>query len=226
MNARFTFLSFILLISAFTFFGCINYEQEVTLHLDGSGSMKIHYWAKENNVMWLSNNKLAFDESKIKEQYKSDNVIIKNVKVDSDQKDSTRHVRVELEFKDITRLSEVSGFKDMKITWEKKGDSKVLMHVLKADTSISGFGMEEYTVTYKYHMPSEVIASNATNPDGKTLIWNFHLPELKNDVTMTATIKEATGFNSTFVIIIVAAIVIIIVVVLYKRRMKPESITS
>lgn len=219
-NTVFTMLS--ALILALALYGCINYEQETILNLDGSGSMKIHYWAKENNVMWLSSNKLAFDEAKIRDQYKSDNITVTSVKVESDTKDSTKHVRVALAFKNIARLTEVPGFKDMTISWADKGETQVLTHVLKADSSAGGFGMSDYSVTYTYTMPAEVMASNATKTEGKLLTWKYALSDLGKEQTMTATVKKATAANLTMIIIIVVAVIVVIGVVLMFVRKRPQ----
>jgi uncharacterized lipoprotein YehR (DUF1307 family) len=221
-NTVFTLLTVVVL--ALALYGCINYEQEVTLNLDGSGTMKIHYWAKENNVMWLSSNKLAFDEAKIREQYKSDNITVSAVKVESDTKDSTKHVRVELAFKNIAKLTEVPGFKDMTISWTDKGETQVLSHVLKADSSAGGFGMSDYSVTYTYHMPAEVMASNATKTDGKALTWKYSLSDLGKEQTMTATVKKATAGNMMTIILIVVVVIALIVIVLLvvQRRSRPS----
>ena len=216
----------ILFINALLFIGCINYEQETHLNTDGSGSVTVHYWAKENNVMWLSSNKLGFDESKIREQYKSPNITVKDVKVELDTKDSTKHVRVNLDFKDINKLSEVSGFKDNTIKWEDKGEAYVLTHTIKADTSAGGFGMNEYTLTYTYHMPADVISSSATKTDGKTLVWKHNLSQLANDIIMTATVKKSSGVggNTTTIIIIAVLAIVVIGGILFLTRRKPASI--
>lgn len=218
MKQKTTLLYCIPFLLSIALYGCINYEQEVKLNLDGSGSMTIHYWAKENNVMWLSNNKLAFDEAKIREQYKSDNITIRSVKVELDTKDSMKHARTELAFKNIVKLTEAPGFKDMTISWEDKGETQVLMHTLKADSTAGGMGMNEYTITYTYHMPSEVLASNSTKPEGNTLTWKYSLSDLSKDITMTATVKKASSGLSMTVIIIIGAVVIVIGGILFLTR--------
>ncbi len=220
-NTLFTMLSAVILALALV--GCINYEQQTTLNMDGSGTMHIHYWAKENNVMWLSSNKLAFDEAKIRDQYKSDNITVQSVKVESDTKDSTKHVHVALAFKNIGRLTEVPGFKDMTISWTDKGETKVLTHVLKADSSAGGFGMGDYSVTYAYTMPAEVLASNATKTDGKLLTWKYALSDLAKEQTMTATVKKAAAGNVVTIVIIVVAAIVLIGVVLMLVRKRPQA---
>ena len=93
---------FSLVLLSITLFGCLNYEQSVKLNADGSGSIKIHYWTKESNVMSIS--KFSFTENEIKtEQYKPETV--KSVKIESDQKDSTKHVHVEFDFKELEEVA-------------------------------------------------------------------------------------------------------------------------
>jgi hypothetical protein len=190
-----TFLFSFILLAAFLISGCVNYDQKTTLNADGSGSMKIHYWSKMSNFsMGTTLGKFDFDEKKAKENYTSGNTDVKTVKMEDKLDDSTKHVNVELSFKDINKLPDAKGFKGVEPSWKEGKDGMELKYILLKDTSASkNMGADDYTVTYTFEMPSEIISTNATKKDGKTLTWEYKVSDLGKDIEMTANVKKEGG---------------------------------
>ena len=202
--------------------GCLNYEQKATLNADGSGEMEIHYWTKEDNVQWMGNDNFSFQESEIKNRYTNSGVEVEKVTVDLDVKDSTRHVRLEVSFKDINKLSETAAFKNATFSFKPEGDKMVFKQTIKGSNNANGMGMEEFKFIYSYTMPGEVVASNATKVDGSTLTWQYSLPELSKDVMLTATVSTGSGFDITMILGIVGLVLFLgVIVALLIRRKKP-----
>ncbi len=186
-------LSFLFLTSVY-FIGCVNYDQKTTLSADGSGSMKIHYWTKMSNTTSGSVGKFDFDEAKAKENYTSANTEVKSVKMEDKLDDSTRHVNVDLTFKDINKLSEVKGFSEVRASWKDGKDGMELKYTLLKDTSAANqMGASDYKVTYSFDMPDEIISTNATKKEGKTCSWEYKVSDLGKDIDMTAVVKKAKG---------------------------------
>lgn len=188
-------LSSFLVIAAFLISGCVNYDQKTTLNEDGSGSMSIHYWSKMSNFsMGTSLGKFDFDEKKAKSNYSSSNTDVKSVKMEDNLDDSTKHVYVELTFKDINKLPEAKGFSSVKPSWKEGDDGMELKYVLLKDTSAAkNMGAGDYTVTYTFEMPAEIVSTNASKKDGKTLTWEYKVSDLGKDIEMTAVVKKEGG---------------------------------
>lgn len=175
--------------------GCVNYDQKTALKADGSGSMKIHYWSKMSNFsMGTSLGKFDFEEAKAKENFTSSNTTVKTIKVEDKLDDSTKHVNLELDFKDINKLPDAKGFGGVKSSWKESPDGMELKYTLLKDTSAANnMGASDYTVTYTFEMPSEVVSTNATKKEGQTLTWDYKVSDLGKDIEMTANVKKAKG---------------------------------
>jgi hypothetical protein len=191
----FSVLFSILIFSALLISGCVNYEQNTVLKADGSGTMKIHYWSKMSNFsMGTTLGKFDFDEAKAKENYTSANTEVKSVKMEDKLDDSTKHVNVELTFKDINKLPDAKGFVEVKPSWKEGKDGMELKYLLLKDTSAaSNMGASDYKVTYTFEMPDEIISTNATKKDGKILTWEYKVSDLGKDIELTAVAKKAKG---------------------------------
>jgi uncharacterized lipoprotein YehR (DUF1307 family) len=191
VTALFSFV----ILTAFLLSGCVNYEQKTTLNADGSGSMTIHYWTKMSNFsMGNTLGKFDFDEKKAKENYSSSNTEVKSVKMEDKLDDSTKHVYVELTFKDINKLPDAKGFSEVKPSWKEGKDGMELKYMLLKDTSAAkNMGAGEYAITYTFEMPGEIISTNATKKDGKTLTWEYKVSDLSKEIELTANVKKEGG---------------------------------
>ena len=190
------------IFSSIVLLGCLNYEQTVKLNKNGSGSMKIHYWAAESNVMNIT--KLSFDENEIKnEQYKP--LTVKNVTISNEETDSTKHVYVELNFKDINQLDTVKGFVGNSIKFFQEGDYLKLVHIVKQDSIADSFGMDEYVLKYTYEFPSSPMEVDSFGVvQGNVVTWDYKYSDLgKADIIMTASIKNTPSHIGFIVLAIV-----------------------
>jgi len=190
----FSVLGAILFLTSVYFIGCVNYDQNTTLNSDGSGSMKIHYWTKMSNVTGTTLGKFDFDEAKAKQNYTSPTTDVKSVKMEDKLDDSTKHVYVDLTFKDINKLSEIKGFSDIRASWKEGKDGMELKYTLLKDTSAANqMGASDYKVTYTFEMPDEIISTNAEKKEGKTCTWEYKVSDLGKDIDMNAVVKKAKG---------------------------------
>lgn len=174
--------------------GCVNYDQKTTLKDDGSGSMKVHYWSSMKNFsMGTTLGKFEFDEPKAKDKYKSGNSDVTSIKVEEKLDDSTKHVYIDLTFKDINKLADAKGFEGVKVSWKDVTDGKELKYTLLADTSAAKqMSASDYKVTYEFEMPSEIISTNGTK-DGQKVKYSYTLADLGKDIDMTTVVKKSGG---------------------------------
>lgn len=214
---------FVVAVLVFILAGCINYEQKTQLNMDGSGTAQIHYWAEEDVVNFLSDGPLVFDETKAKERFSGEGITVQSVTSEMNEEDSTRHVHVELAFDNIAELAKTKAFEDVDITWEPSGDLMKFTQVIKSGESGGSMGMDEFTLTYTYQMPGEVVSSNATDQDGQQLSWKFKLSDLGGSgVTMSATVKKGSIFAEyTVTIVVVLGVILLLVILFLALRKKP-----
>lgn len=174
--------------------GCVNYDQKTVLKEDGSGSMKVHYWTSMKNFsMGTTLGKFDFDEAKAKDKYKSSNTDVTSIKVEEKLDDSTKHVHIDLTFKDINKLSDASGFEGVKSSWKEVTDGMELKYTLLKDTSAaSQMSASDYKVTYEFDMPSEIVSTNGTK-DGQNVKYSYTLADLGKDIDMTTVVKKPKG---------------------------------
>ncbi|MBN1634136.1 MAG: hypothetical protein JW917_08225 [Ignavibacteria bacterium] len=182
--------SFVLFLGVFLT-GCVNYEQKTELSKDGSGEMEIHYWTGMSNVK--SSTKVGdfnFKEEDVKSDYTSSNTEVKDVKVEEDLQDSTKHVKVKLTFKDINKLTDAKGFKKVTVSWAEGDDGMDFKYLVPKDTSAAkNMGASDNKLNYEFKFPGEILKTNGRK-DGETVKWDNTLADLKEDIEMTATIKS------------------------------------
>lgn len=200
--------------------GCLNYEQHTVLSEDGSGKLTIHYSIAENVMSWLEDGNLAFTEDKVREQYSGEGVEIQALNVTTEAADSSRHVRVELEFDDIEKLSALRGFKDMQFRWLREGDQFRLTHTLGAASSSGDASLDAFSVRYSYEFPGDILESNADSTDGRTAFWKFQLSELNADHVITARISATAGSSTVYVLVVIGVVVVLIAIFALRRRKK------
>jgi hypothetical protein len=176
---------------AFVLAGCVNVEQKTTLKQDGSGTMKVHYWTKMSNVKSSSDlGGFSFEEAKAKQNYSSSNTDVTGVKVEEKLDDSTKHVTVDLKFKNINDITSAKGFEKVKASWKEGKEGMDFSYTLLKDTSNAGnMGSSDIKLNYEFDMPAEVLKTNGRK-DGQKIIYEKTLADLKNDIEMTATVKN------------------------------------
>lgn len=190
-SSKAVFISSFIILFVFLLAGCVNVEQKTALKQDGSGSMKVHYWTKMTNVK--SSTELggfSFDESKAKQNYSSSNTEVTSVKSEEKLDDSTKHVTVELNFKNINEISSAKGFEKVKASWKEGKDGMEFSYTLAKDTAnAKNMGASDTKLNYVFEFPSEVLKTNGRK-DGQKVTWEKSLADLKEDLEMTASVKN------------------------------------
>ena len=186
----FSFLGAAVFVLSLFLSGCVNYDQKTELKSDGSGTMKIHYWTGMKNFsMGTTLGKFEFDETKAKGKYTSGNTEVKSIKVEDNLEDSTKHVNIELSFKDINKLGDAKGFDGVLATWKEESDGMKLTYTLLKDSSAAGnMGASDYKITYEFDMPGEIISTNGKK-DGQKVTWDYKVSDLKSNIDMTCVVK-------------------------------------
>jgi hypothetical protein len=211
---------FVPLILVMFIAGCINYEQTTTLNFDGSGTAEIHYWAEEDVVSFLSDGPLGFDEEKVQSQYEGDGITVLSVATEMLEEDSTRHVRVSLEFESIEELAKTKALKDVDISWVETDGLMKFTQEMKTGDNGGSMGMDQYTISYTYTMPGEIVSSNASDHDGQKLTWEHKLSDLSTGVTLSATVKKASVMSDILVpaLIIIAVLIVLVIIIMVIRK--------
>ncbi len=176
---------------AFYFTACVNVNQKTTLNSDGSGTIKLEYWAKMNNLKSSTElGSFSFKEETAKKNYTSSNSEVTSFKMEDKLDDSTKHVYMDIKFKDLNQLPSAKGFEKTKASWKEGKEGKDFMFTLLQDTSnAKTMGSSDYKLTYTFDFPGEVLSTNGRK-DGKSVVWEKTLADLKTDVEMKATVKD------------------------------------
>ena len=184
------FAATLVLVFAVYLSGCVNVDQKTKVSKDGSGEITLHYWTKMSNVKSSDDlGGFAFTKDKASSNYSSSNTEVKDVKVEEDLEDSTKHVTVEMTFKDLNNLSSAKGFEKIKTSWKEGDDGMDFTYTLLQDTSSAkNMGAKDNKLDYEFEFEDEVVSTNGRK-DGNKVVWNNTLADLKEDVEMTATIK-------------------------------------
>lgn len=209
--------------------GCIKYDQILTLNPDGSGQVSLHYAMTEALVQQMkamqamasqmtdqmggevkqeesnSMDALSFDETKITDEFKAlkkEGFKLKSIK--SYTKEGWQHMDVAFSFKDISRLKQVSFFKDSDMSIVRNDRGNYVISTKKKDdeseeasedespttegdeTPSQGEGMEGmeqmmmpmfqgFAVSITIETPTEIIDTNAPEKDGKKAVWSFSM---------------------------------------------------
>ncbi len=198
--------------------GCLNYEQEGRLEEDGSGSMDIHYWIKEQVFMWMENGKLAFNEDSVRLQYEAEGIDVTRSETTTDASDSTRHVRASLTFDDITSLSACRGFKDATFIWQGEGDIYRFEQRISSSMSSAEDLLDSYQFTYTWVFPGDIRESNADSVDGNRAVWIIPLSEFDKDITLTAIVEASSGSSVDWVLGVLLAVIILTFIFRFLRR--------
>lgn len=179
---------------AFYFTACVNVNQKATINSDGSGTIKLEYWAKMKNLKSSTElGSFSFKEDKAKQNYTSSNSEVTSVKIEDKLDDSTKHVYLDIKFKDFNNLTSAKGFEKTRASWKEGKEGKDFMFTLMQDTAnAKSMGSSDYKLTYTFEFPGEVTQTNGRK-DGKSVVWEKTLADLKKDVEMTATVKDEGG---------------------------------
>jgi hypothetical protein len=179
---------------AFYFTACVNVNQKTAINNDGSGTIKLEYWAKMKNLKSSTElGSFSFKEDKAKQNYTSSNSEVTSFKMEDKLDDSTKHVYMDIKFKDFNNLTSAKGFEKTRASWKEGKDGKDFIFTLMQDTAnAKTMGSGDYKLTYTFEFPGEVTQTNGRK-DGKSVVWDKTLADLKKDVEMTASVKDEGG---------------------------------
>ncbi|MBK8982491.1 MAG: hypothetical protein IPM38_09280 [Ignavibacteria bacterium] len=189
----------LLLFASIIFQSCINIDQQTVINEDGSGTIFLHYSTRSSNLsMGDEIGGFSFSEEQIRKNYTSLNSDVTELKTEVTEADSTTHVRLKISFKDFNKLPEAKGFSNSRTEWKKGDDKYIFSYTLVKDTvSADKLASGEYKLIYRFTFPDEVIVSNGVI-DGNSVSWEKSLSQLKEDINMTAEIKNETGVCGLF----------------------------
>ncbi len=207
------------IVASTLFAGCIDYEQKTRLEADGSGEMTIHYWAKESLVSWLGKNRFPFTEDEVRAKYGAiHGVTVGSVDVRERTDDSTRHVTFDLRFDDITALSKQPGFESAVFAWKEDGATMVFTQTMHADEGSTSDGLQQFSVTYEYTFPGEIVEHNATSVSGSTAVWKLRLSDLGTTRSLTAKVRLGQSWTMTIVLSAILLLVLVVFWWLLRRK--------
>ena len=225
--------------------GCINYDQELTLNADGSGTVKVRYdrtggstgeEEEEGSLDMSAAPKLSFTEEEITAEYEGSAVTVRDIVIgetDAGVPEATYYI----DFKNVTDLNGYGIFAlegdKLKQTFslDAAGDTQIFKQLVQLKMDVEDPSqLSDYKFTYLLNAPGEVVETNGTVTEN-TVKWEYSLDKLINkDTEMTATYKgaaPAAGGNIAVIIgiilcvIIVIVIIIVIIVLLMKKKKKP-----
>lgn len=185
--------------------GCLNYEERIILKRDGSGQMKVHYYANKKMKTKGDFVIIAEDEEEIREEieerYTSKRVRLSDFRVKD--KDNKQHVYFTLDFKDIEDLNDLRQFKDSQIKLVRgigrlsfqrsfqigdedwgKSDS-ALERMVKS--ILEDAVLQKIRFRFEVIMPGKIEESNADYLRGSNrAVWRFRLSDVmgKEEVKM------------------------------------------
>jgi hypothetical protein len=207
---------------ALVFIGCLNYEQEVSLYPDGSGTMKIHYWMKFDDTLktGLIDQTGLFNKDSINIKFTSKYFKLESLETYSDTTDSTTHAKIEISFEFIDLLNNSKPFSEANFQLSDGAEGqKVFSQYIPP--IVSGFGIDgsEFTVTYIYDFPGEIIVHNANIVEKKRLIWKYTLSEIGKGKTISVTYRPfKLKETPAWIFILSGAVLLIVIFYLFKKK--------
>lgn len=205
------------------FSGCLNYIQDVNLYADGSGKMKITYWMKMPDTENLKTiDKIGlFNADSIKNEFSSEYNKITDVVVNTDTTDSTMHAVIDLTFPNIDSLNNSKAFASSNFSLQDgAAGQKVFSQFIPPIATGFGFDGNNFIVTYKYTFAGDVISSNATSSDGRTLIWKYSIADIGTGKTILATFRPFKLKETPYWIYYLMSSVLLLVLIFLIRKKK------
>ncbi len=214
---------FLLLFMSLISFACLNYEQEVSLYPDGSGTMRIHYWMYSPDTLraGVMDQVGIFNSDSITKNFSSDYSKIESVNVYSDTTDSTIHAELEITFSHIDSLNKTKPFSEANFSLQDGAAGQKVFSQFIPPT-ITGFGYDgsDFTIKYIYDFPGEIITHNALEVDKRKLIWKYTLADIGRGKTISVTYRPFKLKETPVWIYILSGVVLTIVVIFLFRKKK------
>lgn len=201
--------------------GCLNYNQEVSLNPDGSGTMKIQYWLQVSDpVKMLTLDQIGlFNADSIRNQFLSDYTTITNIEVYSDTTDTTSHAVIELTFSNIVDLNKAKPFSESQFSLKDgAAGQKIFSQFIPPIATGFGFDGSSFKVEYRYSFPGEIITHNATKVEKKNYIWEYQLSEIGKGKTISVTYRPFKLKETPYWIYALSGFVLLIVLIFLFRK--------
>jgi hypothetical protein len=222
--------------------GCINYDQDLTLNADGSGTIMVRYdsaaqsgeESEEGSISMGGAPELSFTEEEIMAEYEGAPFTVRDIvigKTDTDAPEATYYI----DFDNVTDLNgrgifALEGDK-LKQTFslDTSGDLAVFTQLVQLKMEVEDpSSLSDYKFTYKLTAPGEVKETNGT-AEGNVVTWEYSLDKLiNNDVEMTASYQPAAAGGGKVALIIgiilcviIVIVIIIVIIVLLTKKKKP-----
>lgn len=204
--------------------GCLNYTQVTVIKKDGTGNMFIHYWMKWNTKKdsTIAGQLGIFSKDSVQKEFSSKYNSITNVEVYQDMSDSTVHAKVEFIFSSLDSLNATPAFRKSELSI-KDGSKNTKIFTQFIPPLATGFGYQSknFSLTYIYYLPGEILSHNATETDRNKLTWKYNLDEIGTGKYITATYRPFKLKETPMWIYACALVVFVVVVVfLFSKRMK------
>ncbi len=178
--------------------------------------MKMH----DNENLQILDKIGLFNADSIRSQFSSPYNTLNDVEVYTDTTDSTIHAKIEMTFNKIDSLNYTKAFSDAHFSLEDgAAGQKVFTQFIPPIATGFGFDGSEFRVTYKYTFGGEIITHNATNKEGRVLIWEYNLSEIGSGKTISVTFKPYKLKETPYWIYILSGVVLLIVIIfLFKKK--------
>ena len=200
---------------------CLNYEQDVILHPDGSGKMKIEYWMKipDAGRKDVTDNLGIFNPDSIRNEFNSHHSKVEDVEVYIDSIDTTTHAIVEFSFDRIDSLNYTKMFADSKFRFKEETSGQIVFSQVISPIA-TGFGIsaDNFKVIYKYTLTGTIINSNAHQVQDNTLTWNYSLADIGTGKTINVTFRPFKLEKTPDWIYMLTGTVLILVIFFLLRR--------
>jgi len=203
--------------------GCLNYYQETRIKTDGSGEMFVHYWMKAQTLQDSSfiQQSGIFDSDSLRKEFESDYSKTGKVEVYADSADTTIHAKVGLTFQYIDSLHYAKAFRESNYSLKSGAvGQKIFSQFISPFATGFGINPEQFTVTYVYYIPGEIITHNAHEIKRNRLTWKYKLSEIGTGKTITATFRPFKLKETPVWIYSLAGIVLMIVILFLFRKNK------
>jgi len=185
--------------------------------------MKITFWTKmpDNESAKILDKIGIFNADSIKNEFSSSFTSINGIKVYSDTTDSTTHAVIDLSFTNIDSLNKVKAFAASQFSL-KDGASGQKIFSQFIPPIATGFGINgnAFHITYKYTFAGDIITHNATDKDGRVLIWNYTLAQIGSGKTISVTFRPFKLKETPPWIYALSGLVLLIVIIFLVRKKK------
>ena len=203
--------------------GCINYIQDINLFSDGTGKMVITFWTKmpDEQSQKILDKTGIFNPDSLRNEFTSPYTTIKKISVYTDSTDSTTHAIVHLFFSNIDSLNKIKFFSTSNFSLNDGAEGQKIFTQFIAPIA-TGFGINSnnFSVTYKYTFGGDIITDNATEKQGRTLIWKYTFSEIGNGKTISVTFRPFKLKETPPWIYALSGLVLLLVIIFLFRKKK------